>query len=81
MVADVTRFRRFFMIWALGQCKRRLTYQSAIFLTVLDGNRENVTVLECVSASGRAIPPMVIVKGQEVKKTWECKPKIPGAVT
>lgn len=41
-------------------------------MAALDGNDENVTVLECISASGRVIPPMVTFKGKEVKGTWEC---------
>ena len=28
-----------------------------------DGNREMVTVIECISADGRVIPPMYIYKG------------------
>jgi hypothetical protein len=30
---------------------------------VQDGNREMVTVIECVSADGRVLPPMYIYKG------------------
>ena len=34
--------------------------------TMDPGKREWVTILECVSASRRALPPLVIFKGAEV---------------
>lgn len=38
--------------------------------TMDPGNREWVTILECVSASGRALSPLVIFKGAEVQQQW-----------
>jgi hypothetical protein len=35
-----------------------------------DGNREMVTVIECVSADGRVIPPMYIYKGTMHLMGW-----------
>ena len=35
-----------------------------------DGNREMVTVVECVSAAGRILPPMHIYKGSAHLMGW-----------
>jgi len=35
-----------------------------------DGNREMVTVIECISADGRVIPPMDIYKGSRHLLGW-----------
>jgi hypothetical protein len=35
-----------------------------------DGNREMVTVIECISADGRVIPPMYIYKGSRHLLGW-----------
>ena len=35
-----------------------------------DGNRETVTVIECVSASGEVLPPMYIYKGSVHLMGW-----------
>jgi hypothetical protein len=35
-----------------------------------DGNRENVTVVECVCANGSAIRPLVIFKGKRLQQSW-----------
>jgi hypothetical protein len=33
---------------------------------VHDGNRELITVLECLSATGRVLPPLVVTKGKHL---------------
>ena len=38
--------------------------------TMDPGNREWVTILECVSADGRVLPPLVIFKGVNVQQQW-----------
>ena len=38
--------------------------------TMDPGNREWVTILECVSADSRVLPPLVIFKGAEVQQQW-----------
>ena len=35
-----------------------------------DGNREMVTVIECISAAGMVIPPMYIYKGGKHIQGW-----------
>jgi len=35
-----------------------------------DGNRELVTVIECISADGRVIPPVYIYKGSRHRLGW-----------
>ena len=35
-----------------------------------DGNREIVTVIECVSAAGKVLPPMYIYKGSAHLMGW-----------
>jgi hypothetical protein len=35
-----------------------------------DGNREMVTVIECVSAAGKVLPPMYIYKGSVHLMGW-----------
>lgn len=38
--------------------------------TMDPGKREWVTILECVSALGRVLPPLIIFKGAEVQQQW-----------
>lgn len=38
--------------------------------TMDPGNREWVTILECISADGRVLPPLVIFKGVYVQQQW-----------
>ena len=38
--------------------------------TMDPGNREWVTILECVSGGGRALSPLVIFKGEDVQQQW-----------
>ena len=37
---------------------------------VEDGNRELVTIIECVCADGTAAPPVVVFKGQRINFAW-----------
>jgi hypothetical protein len=36
----------------------------------VDGNRENVTIIECVCANRTALLPLYIFKGQRLQQTW-----------
>lgn len=36
----------------------------------LDGNRENITTIETVSADGFVLPPVVIMKGKSATRQW-----------
>jgi hypothetical protein len=38
--------------------------------TVIQGNREWVTIVECISSGGHTIPPLIILKGKEHQATW-----------
>lgn len=38
--------------------------------TVVQGNREWVTIIECVGSNGCFIPPVVILKGTEHQASW-----------
>jgi hypothetical protein len=38
--------------------------------TGIPENRMSVTVIECISADGRAIPPVIIVKGVMIMASW-----------
>jgi hypothetical protein len=40
-----------------------------IYVEVLE-NRLSVTVIECISADGRAIPPLIIIPGVMIMETW-----------
>jgi hypothetical protein len=44
--------------------------------TVIQGNREWVTIIECVSSKGTSIPPVVILKGKEHQAAWYQEPKL-----
>ena len=33
--------------------------------TVIQGNREGVTIIECIGSRGCSIPPLIILKGKE----------------
>jgi len=41
------------------------------------GNRGWTTVVECVSARGDRLPPMVILKGKVHQSTWYTTPGLP----
>jgi len=43
---------------------------------VQDGNREMVTVIECISADGRVLPPLYIYKGSSHLVGWHTNVKI-----
>lgn len=43
-----------------------------------DGNREMITVLETVSATGALLPPMVVYKGQTHLEGWHAFTKRDG---
>jgi len=38
--------------------------------TVIQGNREWVTIIECIGSSGCHTPPLIILKGKEHQATW-----------
>ena len=38
--------------------------------TMDPGNREWVTILECINATGRVLQPLVIFKGVDVQQQW-----------
>jgi hypothetical protein len=44
---------------------------------VIQGNREWVTIIECVSSKGIPIPPAVILKGKEHQAAWYQEPNLP----
>ena len=46
-----------------------------------DGNREIVTVIECVSAAGKVLPPMYIYKGSAHLMGWHAGVKREEAAT
>ncbi|RJE26016.1 hypothetical protein PHISCL_01618 [Aspergillus sclerotialis] len=45
--------------------------------TVIQGNREWVTIIECISSKGIAIPPVVILKGKEHQAPWYQESNLP----
>ena len=45
--------------------------------TVIQGNREWVTIIECIGSSGCHIPPLVILKGKEQQAIWYQEPDLP----
>jgi hypothetical protein len=45
--------------------------------TVIQGNWEWVTIIECVSSKGISIPPVVILKAKEHQATWYQEPGLP----
>jgi len=38
--------------------------------TVIQGNREWVTIIKCTGSNGCSIPPVVILKGKEHQASW-----------
>jgi hypothetical protein len=45
--------------------------------TFIQGNREWVTIIECVSSKGISIPPVVILKGKEHQAPWYQESNLP----
>ena len=45
--------------------------------TVIQGNREWVTIIECIGSSGCHIPPLVILKGKEQQAIWYQESDLP----
>jgi hypothetical protein len=45
--------------------------------TVIQGNREWVTIIECVSSKGLSIPPVLILKVKQHQAAWYQEPKLP----
>ncbi len=35
------------------------------------GNRDWVSLIECVSLDGRVLPPWIILKGKQIQKAWK----------
>ena len=44
--------------------------------TVIQGNCEWVTIIECISLKGIHIPPMIILKGKEQQAAWYQEPNL-----
>ncbi|ODM14306.1 hypothetical protein SI65_10303 [Aspergillus cristatus] len=44
--------------------------------TVIQGNQEWVTIIECVSSKGISTPPVVILKGKEHQAAWYQEPAL-----
>ncbi|ODM22204.1 hypothetical protein SI65_03050 [Aspergillus cristatus] len=44
--------------------------------TVIQGNREWVTIIECINSKGISIPPVVILKGKEHQAPWYQEPNL-----
>ena len=45
--------------------------------TVIQGNREWVTIVECIGSRGCYIPPLIILKGKEQQATWYQESTLP----
>jgi hypothetical protein len=45
--------------------------------TVIQGNREWVTIIECIGSSGWSIPPLIILKGKEQQANWYQESQLP----
>ena len=45
--------------------------------TVIQGNQEWVTIIECVSSKGISIPLVVILKAKEHQAAWYQEPGLP----
>ncbi|KIJ53098.1 hypothetical protein M422DRAFT_155463, partial [Sphaerobolus stellatus SS14] len=52
------------------QGARVLSLQMNLSVGRLDGNRESVTIIECICADGSSIPPTYIFKGKNLQSTW-----------
>lgn len=35
-----------------------------------DGNRENITVIDCICADGTVLPPFIVMKGKRPSYSW-----------
>ena len=44
---------------------------------VIQGNREWVTIIECIGSRGCHIPPLIILKGKEQQATWYQESSLP----
>ena len=53
-----------------GKCKVVSLKGQRTCQIVTGSDRENTTVLAAVSASGKALPPLILFKGQQVQTTW-----------
>lgn len=47
-----------------------MTTQDATAFAQMPGNHDWVTVVECISAIGQVIDPMIIFKGKKILKNW-----------
>jgi hypothetical protein len=60
--------------FAMGLCTTSKVITSAERIerprTVIQGNREWVTIVECIGSSGCCIPPLIILKGKEQQASW-----------
>ena len=45
--------------------------------TVIQGNREWITIIECMGSSGCSIPPLIILKGKEQQAIWYQESNLP----
>eukprot|EP00111_Clytia_hemisphaerica_P004974 TCONS_00014297-protein len=53
-----------------GKCKVVSLKGQKTCQIVTGSDRQNTTVLAAVSASGKALPPLILFKGQQVQTTW-----------
>jgi hypothetical protein len=44
-----------------------------------DGNRELITVVDCISAGGNDLPPLIIYKGKHLSFSWSRDSQLPAA--
>lgn len=66
--ADPSRVKR---LSGIGQKAHRIAEASS---------RENTTVMACVSASGRVLPPMIVFKSSKLWSTWRGEEDLPGTM-
>lgn len=52
--------------------------QKNVYRTDQGSGRDNTTVMGCVSAAGRCLPPLFIFKGAKMWSTWKGNEDIPG---
>jgi hypothetical protein len=48
-----------------------------IWIGPKDGNRGTITTIDCISANGSVLPPMIIMKGAYVQKQWLTNSPLP----
>jgi len=59
------------------QSAKVITRAESRAIHIQPGNRGWTTVIECVSARGNRLPPIVILKGKVQQSTWFTTPGLP----